>query len=274
MRNALFLISLALSSAACNDASADRDKAASAENSAVPQATRTVAPADDAKPFSMTDNDESDSGSREYTYNWPVEVSREAGLVKLFQANIASDLAGQKREWQESMVDCPKDMVSCRNNSMSVAWEVVANLPRFLSLSSHISSYSGGAHGNYGRTALVWDRKTGKSFDPKAMFDLAALEQATAIPRCRLLNAERAERRGEPVPENGSAWPDDCPDMESVTLFVGSSDGNTFDRLGFYYSPYVAGPYAEGDYEVDLPVTARILGAVKPQYRAVFAANR
>jgi hypothetical protein len=150
----------------------------------------------------------------------------------------------------------------------------VADLPRYLSLSSNIATYTGGAHGNYGRSALVWDREAGKSLDPKDMFDLAALEQATATVRCRLLNAERAERRGEPVPADSSEWSEDCPDMDSIILFVGSSNRRAFDRLGFYYGPYVAGSYAEGEYEVDLPVNAAILAAVKPEYRGAFAVKR
>lgn len=268
-------LSLAILGVGCSGAEPvpDGQKSAAREVSSPAKATARSGK-DDARPFAMTDNDESDGGLREYAYSWPVEVSREPGLVKLFKANIAQDLAEQKLQWKEAMADCPAEYNSCRSNTLTVEWKVVANLPRFLSLSSDVATYTGGAHGNYGRSALVWDRNKGKSFDPKEMFDLAALERATAATRCRLLNAERGNRRGEPVPASSSEWPDDCPDMESVTLFAGSSDGNTFDRLGFYYGPYVAGPYAEGEYEVDLPVTGGILDAVKPQYRAVFTANR
>ena len=43
--------------------------------------------------------------------------------------------------------------------------------------------------------------------------------------------------------------------------------GKRFDRLSVYFGPYVAGPYAEGDYELDFPVTASVLDAVKPRLR-------
>lgn len=271
MRKTLFLISLAVSSAACSDAREYREKAGVAE---ALQPAAADAPAPIAKPFALTDNDQKDGGSREYSYSWPVEVSREPALVSQFKATIAEDIASQKRDWLDSIADCPADAVSCRNNTLSVEWKVVADLPGYLSLSSDIATYTGGAHGNYGRTALVWDREAAKSLDPKDMFDLTALEKATASARCRLLNAERAERRGEPVPADSSEWSEDCPDMESVTLFVGSSSRKAFDRLGFYYGPYVAGSYAEGEYEVDLPVNAAVLAAVKPEYRSAFASKR
>ena len=274
MHKALFLISLALSSAACSDTDEYREKTGVAQATAPSQPIAPAPGAPDAKPFALTDNEQKDGGGREYSYSWPVEVSREPDLVRQFKARIAEDLASQKRDWLSSMADCPADAVSCRNNSLSVEWKVVADLPRFLSLSSDVATYTGGAHGNYGRSALVWDREAEKSFDPKDMFDLAALEKATASARCRLLNAERAERRGEPVPANSSEWSEDCPDMDSVILFVGSSSRKAFDRLGFYYGPYVAGSYAEGEYEVDLPVDAAILAAAKPQYRAAFAVKR
>ena len=46
------------------------------------------------------------------------------------------------------------------------------------------------------------------------------------------------------------------------------------DRIGILIGPYEAGPYAEGGYEVTLPVTPAILAVVKPEYRASFAASR
>lgn len=269
-------LSLAIAVVACSGAERGAADAVIDDGAkAAPAApAKAAAPADKARPFAMNDAEEGGAGSREYRYSWPVEVSREPALVRQFKATIAEDLAQQKVQWQEAVESCPPDSVSCSSNTLSVEWKVVANLPRFLSLSSDVATYTGGAHGNYGRGALVWDRQTETSLDPKDMFDLAALDKATATPRCRRLNAERAKRRGEPVPANSSEWSEDCPEMDLVTLFVGSSDGSTFDRLGFYYAPYVAGSYAEGEYEVDLPVNAAVLAAVRPQYRAVFTANR
>ena len=55
------------------------------------------------------------------------------------------------------------------------------------------------------------------------------------------------------------------------TLILGSRNHKTFDRIGFLIAPYEAGPYAEGSYEVTLPVTPAVLAAVKPEWRGAFA---
>jgi hypothetical protein len=57
-------------------------------------------------------------------------------------------------------------------------------------------------------------------------------------------------------------------------VLLGSSNKRRFNRIGLIASPYVAGSYAEGQYEVTLPVTPKVLAAVKPEYKAAFALGR
>jgi hypothetical protein len=64
-----------------------------------------------------------------------------------------------------------------------------------------------------------------------------------------------------------------CPPISDATVLVGSSTGRAFDRIGIWFGPYVAGPYSEGAYELDFPVDAAVLRAVKPQYAGAFAAR-
>jgi hypothetical protein len=54
-------------------------------------------------------------------------------------------------------------------------------------------------------------------------------------------------------------------------VLLGSSDKQRFNRIGLIAAPYVAGSYAEGPYEITLPVTPAVLAAVKPEYKAAFA---
>ena len=63
----------------------------------------------------------------------------------------------------------------------------------------------------------------------------------------------------------------DCIKPSEQTVILGSSNGKAFDKIGILVGPYAAGPYAEGDYELTFPVTARLLAAAKPEYRAAFA---
>ncbi len=43
-----------------------------------------------------------------------------------------------------------------------------------------------------------------------------------------------------------------------------------FERLLLTASPYVAGPYAEGSYEIELAVTTDLIAALKGDYRGSF----
>ena len=100
------------------------------------------------------------------------------------------------------------------------------------------------------------------------------VEQAVYDPLCDALDREREKKRGEPVVRDQEDWTSACIGLDSATVILGSSSGRRFDRIGFLIPPYNAGPYAEGAYEVTLPVTPAVLDAVKPEYRDSFAAAR
>ena len=162
-----------------------------------------------------------------------------------------------------------------RQHSASMKWKVVADLPRYLSLSGEMASYSGGAHGMYGVQSLVWDREEEQAVEGIALFNSpVALEQALGQRLCDTLNAERSERRGFAVEPDSDDMFDKCPGLDEATVLVGSSNGKSFDRLAVYFGPYVAGAYAEGAYELDFPVTASVIDAVKPAYAGAFSVKR
>ncbi len=48
-----------------------------------------------------------------------------------------------------------QDCVSCTSRGYSKEWKVVADLPRYLSLSADMYLYTGGAHGNSAFDSLV-----------------------------------------------------------------------------------------------------------------------
>jgi hypothetical protein len=121
----------------------------------------------------------------------------------------------------------------------------------------------------------VWDRKADQRRDPLDLFtSKEALSRAIRQPFCAALNRERAKKRGEPVKPGSTDEFDQCIDPVASTVILGSTNRQAFDRIGVLVGPYEAGPYVEGDYEVTLPVTDAVLGAVKPEYRAAFAVKR
>ena len=233
------------------------------------------APATAEKPAAVAfeDNAEKDGGTREFAYKWPAAVSAIPALAERLTAERTKALGEQKTDWDASLADfAGEDCVSCKTLSFAKEWKVVADLPRYLSLSAEMYFYTGGAHGNSGFDALVWDREAGAAISPVDMFTSeAALQDALGAPWCKALNAERMKRMGADFTDDGFF---SCPPIADLTLLVGSSDKRAFNRIGLIAAPYVAGSYAEGAYEVTLPVTPAVLAAVKPAYKAAFATGK
>lgn len=121
----------------------------------------------------------------------------------------------------------------------------------------------------------MWHKPAGKRMKAADLFTSpAALSAAIRTPFCAALNQQRAAKRSEPVnPKSGNPF-DMCIDPAAQTVILGSTDTAHFTRIGVLVDPYAAGPYAEGNYDVTVPVTAAVLRAVRPQYRSAFAVPR
>lgn len=268
---------LAVVLAACS-APAEIAAKSGAEASGKVAADAPAPPAPPAAPASgpmvtFTDNAEQGVAKRAFVYSWPAAVAAIPDLAARLTAERDAMLAEQKSDWSSALAEFgDKDCVSCVNRDFEKSWDVVANLPRFLSLSASWYDYSGGAHGNFAFDALVWDREANRAIDPKAMFrSPAALQDAVGEAWCRKLGAERQKKLGEDYSDDGFFG---CPPVADLTVLVGSSDKQRFNRIGLLAAPYVAGSYAEGSYEVTLPVTPAVLAAVKPEYKAAFALGK
>lgn len=228
-----------------------------------------------AEPVAFENDKVRDGGTREFAYAWPGAVTAQPALARLLTEERDRMLAQEKLEWTDALADSPVDCVSCRSRSFAKQWKVVADTPGWLSLSGQFSTYTGGAHGMYGLESLVWDEARQTAMPGVALFrSPEALEAALGPKLCAALDAEREKRRGEPVvPSEEGAGFDACQKVADATVLVGSSTGRAFDRIGIWFGPYVAGPYAEGAYELNFPVDAAVLKAVKPEYAEAFAAR-
>jgi hypothetical protein len=265
-------LAMTLLLAACSSPEDIADSAGVAQ-AQTPPAPPAVPTPDTAGAVTFTDNASEGDATREFAYNWPAQVSAIPALVERFTAERDQLLAEQKTEWAEAVAEfAGQDCVACTNRSFEKTWEVVADLPRFLSLSASFYVYTGGAHGNGAYDALVWDREAKAGIDPRAMFTSpAALQDALGAPWCKALKAERMKRMGADFSDDGFF---ECPPLNDLTVILGSSNKKSFNRIGLLAAPYVAGSYAEGTYEVTLPVTPAVRDAVKPEYKAAFALGK
>lgn len=210
----------------------------------------------------------------EFSYSWPAEARAIPALDKLLGARLAKEQAELEVQANAARQDAEESDFPYRPYFLSVEWKTVADLPDWLSLSSEIGTYTGGAHGNLGFASLLWDKQKDRPLQPLDLFtSVAALEKAVGTPFCEALGTQRLARRGEDYVPQGGMF-DDCPALGELTVLLGSSNGGTFDRVGLLAAPYVAGPYAEGSYEVTVPVTDAVIGAVQEEFRPAFSAAR
>ena len=63
---------------------------------------------------------------------------------------------------------------------------------------------------------------------------------------------------------------DACPPASAQTVWLGSSDGRHLDRMTIAIAPYEIGPFAEGSYKINVPVTGALVGAVKDEFKRDF----
>lgn len=209
-----------------------------------------------------------------FAYSYPAEAGRIPALRAWLEADKAKLRASTARDAAAARAEARKSGFPYRQYETQKTWKMVTDTPRFLSLSGDIYSYTGGAHGSPGSFGLLWDKAARQRLEPKAVFaSPAALQAAVGPAFCAKLDAERARRRGGERPSGDDPF-NQCPKVGELTLLLGSSNRGRIDRVGLIADPYVAGPYAEGAYEVTLPVTPALLRAVKPAYRAAFAVGR
>ena len=268
MKRWVWIVALAGGLTACGPSACDR------EPEPAPTATPTPAPTSTATASSngaRSVAEETDDFLFEYSY--PAQAGRIVELASLLDIQLEQRREELARESVAARREARQNGFPYNKHSYTAEWKVVADLPGWLSLSSDIATYSGGAHGNYTVEPLVWDKEGEEAMDTKRLFvSPAALEQAFGDRFCEALDREREERRGAPLEEGEDSFTD-CPTIDELEILVGSSNRRTFDRLTVYAGPYVAGPYAEGAYEIDLSVDRAILAAVKPEYRDAFPAR-
>lgn len=207
-----------------------------------------------------------------FSYSYPAVAGSIAPLGDLLDRQLEERRSELATSSAQAKREARADGFPYNKHSYEAEWKVVANIPDWLSLSNEFSSYSGGAHGIYGVSSLVWDKTEAEAIEAIELFTSPeALEEALGDRFCDGLNRQREERRGEPVDPDADDLFNKCPGMDSLVVLVGSGNGRRFDRLTLYAGPYVAGAYAEGDFRVNLPVDRAVLQTVKPQYRDSFA---
>lgn len=221
-----------------------------------------------AAPFHLHEN----GRDLDFRYSWPSE----AGAIPSLKARLRADL---RKDRMQSAAAARSDRAAAVKAGYPFHRHEFARTVRFGGQSSRLASfadersgYTGGAHPNSGTRALLWDRTRGVGVSLATLFR----QPPSALLRpayCKALTAERMKKTGTPRP-GGTYWAA-CPDPLKLTVIPEdrNRDGK-FDRINITASPYEVGSYAEGYYIVMLPVTAALVKALRPEFRASFEAQR
>ena len=258
---------------ACGSAPEQPAAPASDANAAAPAPATTPEPAPSPTPAAKPIKTAVKNDNYSFEFAYPAQAAAIHALARWFEGHRAALIAELDKDTAAFRKEAADGGFDFRPYESTHEWKVVTDTPRFLSLSAETWVYTGGAHGSPGFDALVWDKAAGRRLQPTDVFaSTDAIERAIAAPFCAALDKQRQSRRGAPVVRSDDPF-NACPRVKETTLILGSTNRRTIDRIGLLVGPYVAGPYAEGTYEVTLPVTDALLAAVKPAYRDAFAAR-
>ena len=158
--------------------------------------------------------------------------------------------------------------------SYEAGWRIDARLPELIAMSAAISIDAEGAHGGIAYRTLLFDPRRNRRIGLDDIFTIGALEHdllgrrpvgmgAVQSAFCRALTAEVRERRDGIVEV-------DCPSVERIPLTMICGEHNRIEAMRALVAPYIVGAYAEGPYEVDFPVDAMMMAAIKRRYRPAF----
>lgn len=151
--------------------------------------------------------------------------------------------------------------------SKEITWSLGADTGKLLSLERTDYEFAGGAHPNHSSQAVLWDKSLKRLVQPGQLIrgDGAGLDKAL----CDALYAAKKDRLGADATPPGDGW--ECPKWSSTPfVLVPSTTGGKAGGLKFLIAPYVAGPYAEGGYEVVVPLSA-VQGSLAAAYADEFA---
>jgi hypothetical protein len=232
------------------------------EETATKQAS---APSAEAKPKLVEEKNE----VLEFTYGWPAEVEAIPTLKKRFEEDLATQRKQALATAQEDFEAHGKD--GHHSHSYSRVWETYGSNPLLLSLASETGTFTGGVHGNTDYSSLLWYKSAARELKVEGLFGDSKRAFNLMTPGyCAELKRQQAEKR-EGSGVEPSATDIECkPLAEQVMVPVDENRDGKFDLLRVKIGPYGAGPYVEGAYEIDIPISPEVRRLLKPEFAAAF----
>ena len=160
--------------------------------------------------------------------------------------------------------------------SLSIQWTLEAAAGDLISLEGFTAAYSGGAHGNYGTDARIYNLQSGKQVSLSDLLTDPAGAMAESLP---FVLSDIAQQRTEKVGGGASAETfrgetADAISADSILSgelgLVASTEAGKFGGFVVHFAPYEIGSYAEGAYKAVVPQSV-FRDFLKPEYAGLFA---
>ena len=204
-----------------------------------------------------------------FSFSYPETLGVVPALKERLDEQASREEADLERAAREASEEAREEGFPYNRYMVTIEWKLAGQTANWLSLVENGATYFGGAHGNYGLSSVLWNSGSQRLLEPIMLFESEeALAAALGNRYCDALDVQRMARRGGEVTDSDDLF-GRCPALEELELVL-LSNGEKFDRIMLYAAPYVAGPYAEGDYEVELSIDDAIREAIKPRYRDDF----
>lgn len=152
---------------------------------------------------------------------------------------------------------------------MEIAYRDPVETSRILSLKGFSYAFAGGAHGNTSVSTVLWNKVALERLEPASLFranaDLSPLDSAL----CKAINAAKAARATREGWDFDALTTCEHAVREDFALAPGTTPGKA-GGLIFLFAPYALGSYAEGGYEVVVPLEA-FAALLSPDWTDQFA---
>ena len=267
MRRAFLLIAAL---AGCGEQTAEPQSAEPASVASVPANQVNVATKLTPRP-SEPQSVEEENDLFSFSFSWPGSIpSKLEDRFKAEERKLKAELVAGA---EEDRAERAKQGFDYHPHAASRSYEYTGWSGRLMSLMWSSYGFTGGAHGSTGSGAILWDKVLDREISIQDLLLLGtSWTGAIRQPFCVLLDREREKRRGEPVRKDDLFG--NCPDYKELTVLLTDTNKDArFDHIDVIADQYVAGPYAEGPYEISLPITAAMIERVKPEYRSSFKAQ-
>lgn len=266
MLRAAILSTVALGVCACTPSTPDQPEPKNEETAS----TSTIVPPTPKVPMAKAFAVDDSTDVLEFKYSYPAAAASVPDIVASLTDDMKTNKAAALKAAKSDQASAKESGFPFHTHSYQTQWTAKAATPRLLGLLAESYFYTGGAHGMTGYKTLLWDKIAKREVSIDDMI-ISRNAFATVITSefCKRLNDARAEKRGAPVASADSEF-DRCVDPLKQTIVPISKDGKTVDQLLIVIGPYEAGPYAEGSYEIALPVDRALLSTIKPEWRDAF----